>query len=116
MAVTGSPVGLVVAVGVFGIGFGATQNATLTLMYARVPAAGYGTVSALWNFAYDVGMGLGAVAFGWPTVGTGYPWAFALTGVAMLAAVAPAWRDLRVAARTDAGRAGMLAPASTTQK
>ncbi|MFJ5827907.1 MFS transporter [Streptomyces sp. NPDC093089] len=93
MALTNSPVTLVCAVGVFGIGFGITQNATLTLMYARVPAAGFGTVSALWNLAYDAGMGVGAVAFGWLVAGTGYPWAFALTGTAMLTALAPAWRD-----------------------
>ncbi|MEU7169792.1 MFS transporter [Streptomyces morookaense] len=95
MALTSSPVAVVIAVGVFGIGFGVTQNATLTLMYARVPATGYGTVSALWNFAYDAGMGVGAIAFGWLVTGTGYPWAFALTGAAMLTALPPAWRDRR---------------------
>ncbi|MFI9723705.1 MFS transporter [Streptomyces sp. NPDC052396] len=99
MVLTSTPVVVVVAVGVFGIGFGVAQNATLTLMYARVPAAGYGTVSALWNFAYDAGMGAGAVAFGWLAAGTGYPWAFALTGTAMLTAVVPAWLDRRAAAR-----------------
>ncbi|MFF9645273.1 MFS transporter [Kitasatospora aureofaciens] len=93
MVLTSSPVAVVVAVGVFGIGFGVAQNATLTLMYARVHAAGYGTVSALWNFAYDAGMGAGALAFGWLAAGTGYPWAFALTGTVMLTALAPAWRD-----------------------
>ncbi|WP_331765993.1 MFS transporter [Embleya sp. NBC_00896] len=103
MCVTGSPIAIVVAVGVFGIGFGITQNATLTLMYARVPTAGYGTVGALWNFAYDAGMGAGAVAFGWVAAGTGYPWAFALTGVAMLTAVAPARRDRRVGAGPEPG-------------
>ncbi|CAL9333113.1 hypothetical protein SUDANB105_00114 [Streptomyces sp. enrichment culture] len=95
MALTSSPVVVVIAVAVFGFGFGVTQNATLTLMYSRVPAAGHGTVSALWNFAHDVGMGVGAVAFGWLAAGTGYPWAFALTGAAMLTALAPAWRDRR---------------------
>ncbi|WP_307787202.1 MFS transporter [Streptomyces musisoli] len=92
MAFTGSAVAVIVAVGVFGVGFGVVQNATLTLMYERVHAAGYGTVSALWNFAYDAGMGIGAVAFGWLAAGTGYPWAFALTGAAMLTSVVPAWR------------------------
>ncbi|GHE14386.1 MFS transporter [Streptomyces alanosinicus] len=95
MALTSSPVAVVIAVGVFGFGFGVTQNATLTLMYARVPAAGYDTVSALWNLAYDAGMGVGAIAFGWFSAGTGYRWAFALTGAAMLTALAPAWRDRR---------------------
>jgi hypothetical protein len=56
---------------VFGAGFGVAQNATLTLMYARVPESGYGTVSALWNVAYDGGMGLGAVGFGAAAAHTG---------------------------------------------
>ncbi|MGW0766076.1 MFS transporter [Streptomyces sp. NPDC002676] len=98
-ALTGSAVAVVAGVGVFGFGFGIAQNATLTLMFARVPAAGYGAVSALWNFAYDAGMGAGAVAFGWLAAGTGYPWAFALTGAAMLTALAPARRDRRAATR-----------------
>lgn len=77
----------------FGVGFGVTQNATLTLMYARVPVSGYGTVSALWNFAYDAGMGVGAVGFGVLAGQTGYPLAFTLTAALMLTALAPAWRD-----------------------
>ncbi|MFB8085961.1 MFS transporter [Streptomyces sp. NPDC055992] len=93
MALTGHPVAVIIAVGLFGIGFGVAQNATLTLMYARVSAAGYGTVSALWNFAYDAGMGVGAVSFGWLAAGTGYPWAFALTALAMLGALVPALTD-----------------------
>ncbi|WP_435241702.1 MFS transporter [Streptomyces cucumeris] len=97
MASTGSPVAVVVAVGVFGIGFGIAQNATLNLMYARVPATGYGTVSALWNVAYDAGMGVGAVAFGWVVAGTGYPWAFVLTAVVMLGALGPVLADRRTA-------------------
>ncbi|MEU7075252.1 MFS transporter [Streptomyces narbonensis] len=88
-----SPVAVVVGVALFGVGFGVTQNATLTLMYARVPASGYGTVSALWNFAYDAGMGVGAVGFGVLAGQTGYPLAFTLTAALMLTALAPAWRD-----------------------
>lgn len=62
-------------------------------MYARVPTSGYGTVSALWNFAYDAGMGVGAVGFGWLASQTGYPLAFAVTAALMLTALVPAWRD-----------------------
>lgn len=83
---------------VFGVGFGITQSATITLMYSRVPASGYGTVSALWNVAYDAGMGIGAVGFGAVAGLTGYPWAFVLTALLMLAALVPAWWD-RTAAR-----------------
>ncbi|MFF2616809.1 MFS transporter [Kitasatospora sp. NPDC058046] len=95
LASTGSPVAVVAGATVFGAGFGVAQNATLTLMYARVPPAGYGTVTALWNVAFDGGMGVGAVAFGAVAGATGYPWAFVLTAAVMLAALAPAWRDRR---------------------
>ncbi|MFC7261982.1 MFS transporter [Streptomyces lutosisoli] len=94
-ALTSSPVAVLAGVTVFGIGFGIAQNATLTLMYARVPASGYSTVSALWNLAYDGGMGAGAVGFGAVAGWTGYPSAFAATAVLMLVALIPACRDRR---------------------
>lgn len=93
ISLNSSPVAVVAGVALFGIGFGVAQNATLSLMYARVPASGYGTVSALWNFASDAGMGVGALAFGALAGGTGYPPAFAVTAALMLTALAPAWRD-----------------------
>lgn len=96
IAPTTNPVAVIAGTAVFGAGFGITQNATLTLMYARVSAASYGTVSALWNLAYDGGMGLGAAGFGIVAGLTGYPWAFTLTALLMLGAVAPALRDRRV--------------------
>ncbi|MFJ1967110.1 hypothetical protein ACIO93_00385 [Streptomyces sp. NPDC087903] len=64
-----------------------------TLMYSRVPASGYRTVSALWNVAYDAGMAIGAVGFGAAAGLTGYPWAFVLTALLMLTALVPARRD-----------------------
>jgi MFS family permease len=101
MTATHSAVLVVVAVAVFGAGFGVTQNSTLTLMYARVPEAGYGTVSALWNVAYDAGMGVGALAFGRIAGVTGYAWAFAVTAAVMLgAALTPALTDRRAIGRT----------------
>jgi MFS family permease len=93
IAATHSPVAVLAGMALFGLGFGIIQNTTLTLMYSRVPASGYGTVSALWNFAFDAGMGVGALGFGLLAGQTGYPMAFALTAVLMLTAVAPAWRD-----------------------
>ncbi|GAB3986752.1 hypothetical protein GCM10029978_103060 [Actinoallomurus acanthiterrae] len=92
-AETRNPVTVVAGVALFGIGFGITQNATLTLMYARVTSSGYGAVSALWNFAYDAGMGVGAAGFGVLAGRTGYAWAFVLTGALMAVALVPAWRD-----------------------
>ncbi len=103
MALTSVPIAVVVGSVIFGAGFGVAQNASLSLMYDRVPASGYDAVSALWNLSYDAGMGLGAVGFGLLAGGTGYPVAFAVTAAAMLIALIPARRDQR-AARPAAGR------------
>jgi predicted MFS family arabinose efflux permease len=90
-----SPVAVLVGMAVFGTGFGITQNTTMALMFDHVPASDYGTASALWNFAYDAGMGVGAAAFGFVAVHTGFPAAFALTAAVMAAALVPAWSDRR---------------------
>ncbi|MFB4316818.1 MFS transporter [Actinomadura sp. 21ATH] len=67
----------------FGIGFGLTGNASMVVMLDRVPASSYGTVSALWNVAYDAGIGAGALGFGLIAVHTGYPAAFGLVAALM---------------------------------
>jgi len=100
LALTTAPAAVIAGAVVFGAGFGVAQNATLSLMYARVPESGYGTVSALWNLAYDAGMGLGAAGFGAVAAQTGYPASFAFTAALMLTALAPALRDRRAAARS----------------
>jgi predicted MFS family arabinose efflux permease len=76
-----------------GLGFGVAQNASLTLMFERVSESGYDMVSAVWNLAYDAGMGLGAAGFGVLAARTGYAGAFAIVAGLMLVALAPAWRD-----------------------
>ena len=53
----------------------------------------YGTVSALWNLAYDGGLGIGGLGFGIVAVQTGYPIAFVLTAALMLVVLVPALRD-----------------------
>jgi predicted MFS family arabinose efflux permease len=93
LTLTSSPAFVIAGAAVFGAGFGITQNASLTLMYARVPQSSYGTVSALWNLAYDAGMGLGAAGFGVLAVHTGYSAGFAIAAALMLAALVPATRD-----------------------
>lgn len=65
----------------FGVGFGITQNVSLTRMYDLVPESGYSAVSAVWNLAYDAGMGIGAAGFGVLAGRTGYPGGFVLTAV-----------------------------------
>ena len=46
-----APAAVIAGMGLFGIGFGITQNATFALMIDRAPASGYGTASALWNLS-----------------------------------------------------------------
>ncbi|WP_141966993.1 MFS transporter [Actinomadura hallensis] len=79
-----SPAAVLAGMAVFGVGFGLTGNASMVVMLDRVPASSYGTVSALWNIAYDLGIGLGAAGFGLLAVRTGYPAAFGLTAALML--------------------------------
>jgi MFS family permease len=64
LSLTAVPAAVITGAAVFGLGFGVTQNVTQTVMYDRVPESAYGASSALWNLAYDGGMGLGAAGFG----------------------------------------------------
>ena len=91
------PAAVMGGMALFGAGFGVAQNASIAMMFDRVAPSGYGTVSAVWNLAYDAGLGIGAAVFGVVATQTGYPIAFLLTGVVVLAALGPAIRD-RVAA------------------
>jgi predicted MFS family arabinose efflux permease len=95
----------------FGTGFGISQNATFALMVERMPASGLGTASALWSLAYDAGYGAGPAVFGLAVSHTGYPAAFALTGVLMLAALPVARRE-RTAGGPGAGAAPRAAAES----
>lgn len=70
---------------VFGAGFGIVQNASFSLMFERSTPGGYGAVSGMWNLAYDVGLGAGAVGFGLVVAQTGYPAGFALVAVLVVA-------------------------------
>lgn len=101
-----SPAAVLGGMVLFGAGFGAAQNVTLTLMFDRVPPSGYGTVSAMWNLAYDAGLGLGAAGFGVVAAQTGYAVAFALTAAVVLVALTPAWRDRRSSQRYGSGGVG----------
>jgi predicted MFS family arabinose efflux permease len=88
----GSPAAVIGGALVFGVGFGVLQNASLALMYSRVPAGGEGTVSAIWNAAYDLGMAAGALCAG-PVVGlAGYSVTFGLSAAIMLPALVIARR------------------------
>jgi predicted MFS family arabinose efflux permease len=96
----------ITAMAIFGTGFGITQNATFAMMIDRVPAAGYGAASALWNLAYDAGYGAGPAVLGLLAARAGYGAAFAATVVIMLGAVRPSWRERRAGRAGRASRAG----------
>ncbi|MFI9592535.1 MFS transporter [Nonomuraea sp. NPDC052265] len=93
---TDAPVPVVAGMALFGAGFGVLQNATLTLMLQRGEPA---RVSALWNLAYDAGMGVGATGFGLVLGHTGYRLGFVLVAALIavtipLARVRPAYAPL----------------------
>ncbi|MCG5219796.1 MFS transporter [Streptosporangium sp. KLBMP 9127] len=95
----------------FGAGFGILQNVTLAMMFERVRRQDFGRVSALWNLAYDAGMGAGALGMGFLLAASGYPLGFALTAAVLVAALVPAWLDRRAHAglHERARRAGEAA-------
>jgi predicted MFS family arabinose efflux permease len=92
IAATGTPALVIGGAAVFGAGFGLLQNATLALMYAQTGRDGYDAVSALWNAAYDAGMGVGAIGMGLVAGSLGYPVTFLVTAAVVLAALLLAGR------------------------
>ncbi len=93
MAAMHTPALVVGGAACFGAGFGVLQNTTLSLMYARSPRGAYDAVSAIWNAAYDAGMGAGAMGIGLVVAHTGYPAAFGLTAALVVPALLPALRE-----------------------
>jgi predicted MFS family arabinose efflux permease len=96
-AAPATPAAVIAGMCLFGTGFGISQNATFAVMIDRMRASGPGMASALWNLAYDAGYGAGPAFFGLFAARTGYPAAFALTGVLMLAALPAARREYSAA-------------------
>jgi MFS family permease len=92
MVALASPAMIFAGMVLFGAGFGVIESATFALLIEQLPEA---KASSLWNFAYDAGYGAGPVVFGPVCAGTGYPAAFALTGVLILAVVPVARRERR---------------------
>jgi MFS family permease len=87
-----SPAAVLAGMALFGAGFGVVENSTFALLLERLPEA---KASALWNFAYDAGYGVGPVVFGLFSAHAGYPAGFALTGAVVLAALPAALRERR---------------------
>lgn len=79
----GSVVWVVLGATVFGAGYGATQNLTLLVAFARTPLDS--VASAVWNICFDAGTALGAFAVGIiAAAGLGLPWTFIGTALLMV--------------------------------
>ena len=98
-----NPWAVIAGVVLFGIGFGVAQNVTLALMFARVPRSRFARASAMWNIAYDGGMGVGAIGFGFLLDPIGYSAGFVCTGAVLITVLLPAWRQRR--AHSSVGQA-----------
>jgi predicted MFS family arabinose efflux permease len=105
LAATRTPALVIGGAACFGTGFGLLQNATLAMMYALGPSSAYSTVSAIWNAAYDAGMGVGAAGIGLLAAHTGYSPAFLVTAALVLPAVVPALGE-----RSRSGAGGRTRP------
>lgn len=66
-----------------GIGFGILQSASLAVLLQRCAPAEMDGASALWNAAYDAGLGVGGLAFGVLATTTSYPAAFLLAAATL---------------------------------
>jgi predicted MFS family arabinose efflux permease len=94
-----SPALILAGMVLFGAGFGVLENTTFALLIEQLPEA---KASTLWNFAYDAGYGAGPAVFGLFAARTGYPAAFALTGILVLAVLPAAMRERKAAAGLEA--------------
>ncbi|TRC71255.1 MFS transporter [Mesorhizobium sp. WSM4307] len=71
-----------------GIAFGVLQTATLAELLARAAPSQVDGAGALWNGAYDAGLGIGGIAFGGLATAVGFSTAFVATaGVFTLVAL-----------------------------
>ena len=84
------PAAIFAGMAAFGAAFGVLENTTFVLLIEHLPEA---RASTLWNLAYDAGYGAGPAVFGLFAARTGYPVAFALTGVLVLAVLPAARRE-----------------------
>ncbi len=72
---------------VLGPPYGALQNLTLLIAFARVPPAGIPTASAVWNLGFDSGTATGSVVVGALAAALSFGSAFSVMVVVVLAAL-----------------------------
>ena len=92
---------LLVGALVLGPPYGALQNLTLLIAFARVPPAGIPTASAVWNLGFDAGTATGSVVVGALAAALSFGSAFAVMVVVVLAALLLAPRRTPSPERTD---------------
>jgi predicted MFS family arabinose efflux permease len=78
---------------VVGVPYGALQNLTLVIAFARVPAPAIPTASAAWNIGFDAGTATGSVVVGAMATASSFGVAFTVMAVVVLAALLAAPRD-----------------------
>ncbi len=101
---------LIVGALLFGAGFGALQNVVLQLMFRRVGPSGYGSASAIWNVAFDLGLGVGAFLFGALSAG----FALALWVAGLIVGVTALIIAAQIASRALSRRDGSSASSQQT--
>ncbi|MGH8792780.1 MAG: MFS transporter, partial [Stackebrandtia sp.] len=89
----------VAAAAVYGLGFGALQNDSMSVMFRRVGPGGHGHASVVWNVAYDGGTGLGGAAIGLVSLSAGLPGGFAVAAAAVALTLPVAWTTARLERR-----------------
>jgi len=82
LALPGS-VAVIAGMAMSGIAFGVLQSATLAQLMARTTPAQVDGAGALWNGAYDAGLGIGGLAFGVLAPSLGYAASFVITAVGL---------------------------------
>ncbi|AWB84315.1 MFS transporter [Corynebacterium liangguodongii] len=71
MVTDASVLWLLLAAFLYGAGFGAVQNESLTMLFYRLPKSKASEASAMWNISFDGGTGLGSTVYGMMLAGFG---------------------------------------------
>lgn len=87
-----SPIATIVGMSLLGVSFGMAQTVTLRLMLEGAEIGELSRFSAIWNIAYDAGLGLGAAMFGYLLIVTGFETGFAIIAILQLLLLIPTIR------------------------
>ena len=85
---------LLLAALLYGAGFGAVQNESLTMLFYRLPKSKASEASAMWNVAFDSGTGLGSTVYGMMLTSMTMAPMFGVAGVVVAVGIAVTVADL----------------------